>query len=191
MPYKVVHAKKDLQGLVLNKYVNIAKPDTFDGAVYKFETNLTGTVAEQLAAKCDSVLNEMAPELGAKASKKRPYKRNDDGSITFLFKIKEFEEGERPFKVWDMKMNPMTDVPNLTGGTVINLNFAFYISVFKNQAFVSLQPTHVQVKEAKVYEGGDQGPTFGAGEGYADGEEQGPDFGGGETGNEVDEADDF
>lgn len=179
MPYKTVHAKKELQNLKLNKYVNIAKPDTYDGAVYKFDTTLSGEVAEKLANRVDEVLKELAPEVGGKPSPKRPYKRNDDGTITFTFKIKEFEEGERPFKVWDMKMNPITDVPNVTGGTVINLNFAFYVSEYKGKAFISLQPTHVQIKEAVIYQGGDTGPTFGAGEGYSEEDSDGPNFGGG------------
>jgi hypothetical protein len=177
MPYKIVHAKKDLQNLKLNKYVNIAKPDTYDGAVYKFDTNLTGGIAEKLIEKIDATLAQLAPEVGGKPSPKRPYKRNDDGTVTFAFKIKEFKEGERPFKVWDMKMNPLTDVPNVTGGTVINLNFAFYVSEYKGKAFIALQPTHVQIKEAVIYQGADSGPTFGSGDGFSDDDDsEGPNF---------------
>jgi hypothetical protein len=177
MAYKIIQAKKDLKDLVLGQYVNIQKPDNYDGAVYKFDTTLTGSIADNLAAAVDSNLMSAAADIGAKPSpKKRPYKRQDDGSIIFSFKIKEFEEGKRPFKLWDMKMKPILDVPNLTGGTVLNVNFAFYISEYKGTAFISLQPTHCQVKHAEVYEGGDNGPTFGEGEGGYEQEEGGPTF---------------
>jgi len=177
--YKIVHAKKDLQGLVLGQYVNIQKPDTYDGAVYKFDATISDERAEKLAAAIDATLLKGAAEIGAKASpNKRPYVRNDDNSITFSFKIKEFEEGKRPFKLWDMAMNPMVDVPNLTSGTILNVNFAFYVSQYKNTAFISLQPTHCQVQHAEVYTGSsDAGPTFGAGAGY-EVEEGGPAFAG-------------
>jgi hypothetical protein len=191
MPYKISHAKKDLQNLKLNKYVNIAKPDTYDGAVYKFDTNLTGDLAEKLIQKIDSTLKELAPEVGGKPSPKRPYKRNDDGTVTFLFKIKEFEEGVRPFKVWDMKMNPLTEVPNVTGGTVINLNFAFYVSEYKGKAFIALQPTHVQIKEAVIYQGADAGPTFGSGDGFSEDDSEGPNFDSAAgAGDDIDDDDD-
>tara|TARA_Y100001951_G_C11296245_1_gene275846 strand:+ start:2345 stop:2920 length:576 start_codon:yes stop_codon:yes gene_type:complete len=180
MAYKIINAQKALTDLVLNQYVNIAKADTYnpDKPIFKFSTNLSGGVAESLAARIDAVLAESAVELGAKADNARPYERNNDGTITFHFKVREFKEGERPFKVWDMKMNPVTDVPNLTGGTVINANFAFYVSVFRGKAFIGLQPTHVQIKEAKVYTGGGAEPTFGAGEGYGDEGDDAPQFSG-------------
>jgi len=176
MAYKIIQAKKDLKDLVLGQYVNIQKPDTYDGAVYKFDTTLTGAVADKLAAAVDTTLLSGAADIGAKPSNKRPYKRQDDGSVIFAFKIKEFEEGKRPFKLWDMKMKPILDVPNLTGGTVLNVNFAFYISEYKGTAFIALQPTHCQVKHAEVYEGGDNGPTFGEGEGGYEQEEGSPNF---------------
>ncbi len=177
MAYKIIHAKKDLKDLVLNQYVNIQKPDTYDGAIYKFDAPLSGSVADQLAAAIDKTLESAAAEIGAKPSpQKRPYKRQDDGTIVFTFKIKEFKEGERPFKLWDMNMKPIVDVPNFTGGTILNVNFAFYISEYKGTAFISLQPTHCQVKHAEVYAGSsDSGPTFGEGEGYS-AEEGGPSF---------------
>ena len=161
----------------MGQYVNIQKPDTYDGAVYKFDTTLTGDVADKLAAAIDKNLIAAAAEIGAKPSpSKRPYKRQDDGSVVFSFKIKEFEEGKRPFKLWDMKMKPIVDVPNLTGGTILNVNFAFYISEYKGTAFISLQPTHCQVKHAEVYTGnGDAGPTFGEADGYET-EDGGPSF---------------
>jgi len=175
--YKITHAKKDLQDLVLGQYVNIQKPDTYDGAVYKFDTTLTGDTADRLAAAIDKTLESGAAEIGAKPSPiKRPYKRQDDGSIVFTFKIKEFEEGKRPFKLWDMNMKPIVDVPNLTAGTILNVNFAFYVSQYKSTAFISLQPTHCQVKHAEVYTGNSGGePTFGTGSGY-EAEEGSPSF---------------
>ncbi|HHF2952194.1 TPA: single-stranded DNA-binding protein [Vibrio diabolicus] len=182
MAFKIVYAKKELAGITLTGYVNIGKPDTYDPdkPTFKFSTELNGELAEKLITAIDSTLEEQARELGAKPSPKRPYKRLDDGSVEFSFKVRQFEEGERPFKVWDMKMNPVVEVPNLTAGTVLNLNFAFYVSEFRGKAFIQLQPTHIQIKEAKVYEGGGNAPTFGAGEGYAveEGEGAAPSFGG-------------
>jgi hypothetical protein len=177
MAYKIIHAKKELKGLVLGQYVNIQKPDTYDGAVYKFDTTLTGPLAEKLALAIDTNLATGCGEMGCKPSpNKRPYKRQDDGSIIFTFKIKEFTEGERPFKLWDMKMKAIVDVPNLTGGTILNVNFAFYISEYKGTGFIALQPTHCQVQHAEIYEGnGSSGPTFGGGEGY-ESEEGSPNF---------------
>ncbi len=169
MAFKIVYAKKELRDITLTGYVNISKPDTYDPdkPTFKFSTELSGELAEKLITAIDSTLEEQARELGAKPSPKRPYKRLDDGSVEFSFKVRQFEEGERPFKVWDMKMNPVVEVPNLTAGTVLNLNFAFYVSEFRGKAFIQLQPTHIQIKEAKVYEGGGNAPTFGAGEGYS------------------------
>lgn len=179
MAYKIVHAKKELRDLVLNQYVNIQKPDTYDEDKprYKFSVNLEADTAEKLIAAIEKNLAEAAAELGCKADKKRPYSRNDDGTVTFNFAVREFEKGERPFKVWDMQMRPMEDVPNLTGGTVINLNFAFYVSEYKRKGYISLQPTHVQVKKAEIYEGGSNSPTFGAGEGYESDDEPAPTMG--------------
>lgn len=180
MAYKLVHAKKELADITLVGYVNIQKPDVFDPdkPTFKFDTELRGEMAEKLAAATDKTLQEQAAALGCKPSPKRPYKRQDDGSVKFSFRIKQFKEGERPFKVWDMGMNPITDVPNLTAGTVMNVNFAFYVSEFRGTSFISLQPTHIQVKQAKVYEGGTAEPTFGKGEGYTAEEGEAPSFGG-------------
>lgn len=174
--YKITHAQKDLKDVVLGQYVNIQKPDTYDGAIYKFDTTLTGATADGLASAVDSILLSSSAEIGAKASPKRPYKRQDDGSIVFTFKIKEFEEGKRPFKLWDMNMKPITDVPALSGGTVLNINFAFYVSQYKGTSFISLQPTHCQVKKAVIYTGSNSSePTFGSGVGY-ESEEGSPSF---------------
>ncbi|HAS6216040.1 single-stranded DNA-binding protein [Vibrio parahaemolyticus] len=182
MAFKIVYAKKELAGIELTGYVNIGKPDVYDPdkPTFKFQTELKGDLAEKLVSAIDSTLEEQARELGAKPSPKRPYKRLDDGSVQFQFKVRQFKEDEYPFKVWDMRMNPITDVPNLTAGTVLNLNFAFYISEFRNIAYIALQPTHIQIKQAKIYEGGGNAPTFGAGEGYSveDGEGAAPSFGG-------------
>ncbi|TXM33723.1 single-stranded DNA-binding protein [Vibrio parahaemolyticus] len=182
MAFKIVYAKKELAGIELTGYVNIGKPDVYDPdkPTFKFQTELKGDLAEKLVSAIDSTLEEQARELGAKPSPKRPYKRLDDGSVQFQFKVRQFKEDEYPFKVWDMRMNPITDVPNLTAGTVLNLNFAFYVSEFRNIAYIALQPTHVQIKQAKIYEGGGNAPTFGAGEGYSveDGEGAAPSFGG-------------
>ncbi|KAB0285442.1 single-stranded DNA-binding protein [Vibrio fortis] len=182
MAFKVVHAKKELADIKLVGYVNINKPDVYDPdkPTFKFDTELSGETADKLVAAIDKTLKEQAMELGSKPSPKRPYKRQDDGSVLFSFKVRQFEEGEYPFKVWDMKMNPILDVPNLTAGTVLNCNFAFYISEFRGKAFIGLQPTHIQVKEAVIYEGGGSAPTFGAGEGYEADEEGGsaPSFAG-------------
>ncbi|EOE4732143.1 single-stranded DNA-binding protein [Vibrio parahaemolyticus] len=182
MAFKIVYAKKELAGIELTGYVNIGKPDFYDPEkpAFKFQTELKGDLAEKLASAIDSTLEEQARELGAKPSPKRPYKRLDDGSVQFQFKVRQFKEDEYPFKVWDMRMNPITDVPNLTAGTVLNLNFAFYVSEFRNIAYIALQPTHIQIKQAKIYEGGGNAPTFGAGEGYSveDGEGAAPSFGG-------------
>ncbi|AFC58322.1 hypothetical protein [Vibrio cholerae] len=182
MAFKIVYAKKELAGIELTGYVNIGKPDVYDPEkpTFKFQTELKGDLAEKLVSAIDSTLEEQARELGAKPSPKRPYKRLDDGSVQFQFKVRQFKEGEYPFKVWDMRMNPITDVPNLTAGTVLNLNFAFYISEFRNIAYIALQPTHIQIKQAKIYEGGGNAPTFGAGEGYSveDGDGAAPSFGG-------------
>ncbi|OXE04811.1 single-stranded DNA-binding protein [Vibrio parahaemolyticus] len=182
MAFKIVYAKKELAGIELTGYVNIGKPDVYDPEkpTFKFQTELKGDLAEKLVSAIDSTLEEQARELGAKPSPKRPYKRLDDGSVQFQFKVRQFKEDEYPFKVWDMRMNPITDVPNLTAGTVLNLNFAFYISEFRNIAYIALQPTHIQIKQAKIYEGGGNAPTFGAGEGYSveDGEGAAPSFGG-------------
>ncbi|HHJ3231200.1 TPA: single-stranded DNA-binding protein [Vibrio parahaemolyticus] len=182
MAFKIVYAKKELAGIELTGYVNIGKPDVYDPdkPTFKFQTELKGDLAEKLVSAIDSTLEEQARELGAKPSPKRPYKRLDDGSVQFQFKVRQFKEDEYPFKVWDMRMNPITDVPNLTAGTVLNLNFAFYVSEFRNIAYIALQPTHIQIKQAKIYEGGGNAPTFGAGEGYSveDGEGAAPSFGG-------------
>ncbi|EHO8533012.1 single-stranded DNA-binding protein [Vibrio parahaemolyticus] len=182
MAFKIVYAKKELAGIELTGYVNIGKPDVYDPdkPTFKFQTELKGDLAEKLVSAIDSTLEEQARELGAKPSPKRPYKRLDDGSVQFQFKVRQFKEDEYPFKVWDMRMNPITDVPNLTAGTVLNLNFAFYISEFRNIAYIALQPTHIQIKQAKIYEGGGNAPTFGAGEGYSveDGDGAAPSFGG-------------
>ncbi|HCM0737567.1 TPA: single-stranded DNA-binding protein [Vibrio parahaemolyticus] len=182
MAFKIVYAKKELAGIELTGYVNIGKPDVYDPdkPTFKFQTELKGDLAEKLVSAVDSTLEEQARELGAKPSPKRPYKRLDDGSVQFQFKVRQFKEDEYPFKVWDMRMNPITDVPNLTAGTVLNLNFAFYVSEFRNIAYIALQPTHIQIKQAKIYEGGGNAPTFGAGEGYSveDGEGAAPSFGG-------------
>ncbi|EPR1792720.1 single-stranded DNA-binding protein [Vibrio cholerae] len=182
MAFKIVYAKKELAGIELTGYVNIGKPDVYDPEkpTFKFQTELKGDLAEKLVSAIDSTLEEQARELGAKPSPKRPYKRLDDGSVQFQFKVRQFKEDEYPFKVWDMRMNPITDVPNLTAGTVLNLNFAFYISEFRNIAYIALQPTHIQIKQAKIYEGGGNAPTFGAGEGYSveDGDGAAPSFGG-------------
>ncbi|WP_029824408.1 hypothetical protein [Vibrio parahaemolyticus] len=182
MAFKIVYAKKELAGIELTGYVNIGKPDVYDPEkpTFKFQTELKGDLAEKLVSAIDSTLEEQARELGAKPSPKRPYKRLDDGSVQFQFKVRQFKEDEYPFKVWDMRMNPITDVPNLTAGTVLNLNFAFYVSEFRNIAYIALQPTHIQIKQAKIYEGGGNAPTFGAGEGYSveDGEGAAPSFGG-------------
>ncbi len=182
MAFKIVYAKKELAGIELTGYVNIGKPDFYDPEkpAFKFQTELKGDLAEKLVSAIDSTLEEQARELGAKPSPKRPYKRLDDGSVQFQFKVRQFKEDEYPFKVWDMRMNPITDVPNLTAGTVLNLNFAFYVSEFRNIAYIALQPTHIQIKQAKIYEGGGNAPTFGAGEGYSveDGEGAAPSFGG-------------
>ncbi len=171
--YKIIHAKKDLKELVLGRYVNIQKPDTYASPVYKFDTTLSGDIAEKFINAIDKALEQGSLEIGARPSNKRPYKRQDDNTVVFTFKIKEFEKDVRPFKLWDMKMKPLLDVPNLTGGTVINLNFAFYISSYNGTAFVSLQPTHVQVKHAEVYTGNEA--TFGEGDGFA-AEEDSPQF---------------
>ncbi|EJS9799560.1 single-stranded DNA-binding protein [Vibrio parahaemolyticus] len=182
MAFKIVYAKKELAGIELTGYVNIGKPDVYDPdkPTFKFQTELKGDLAEKLVSAIDSTLEEQARELGAKPSPKRPYKRLDDGSVQFQFKVRQFKEDEYPFKVWDMHMNPITDVPNLTAGTVLNLNFAFYVSEFRNIAYIALQPTHIQIKQAKIYEGGGNAPTFGAGEGYSveDGDGAAPSFGG-------------
>lgn len=178
MAYKIIHAKKELRDLVLNQYVNIQSPDTYDedNPRYKFSTDLEGELAEKLIAAIDGNMESAAAEMGCKPDKKRPYKRNDDGTVTFNFSIRQFEEGVRPFKVWDMGMRPIEDVPNLTGGTVINLNFAFYVSEYKRKAYISLQPTHIQIKKAEIYEGAGSAPTFGAGEGYESSDEAAPSF---------------
>ena len=174
--YKITHAKRDLKDLVLGRYVNIQKPDTYADPVYKFDTTLTGETAEKLIKAIDGALESGAVETGSKPSNKRPYKRQDDNSVVFTFKIKEFEKDVRPFKLWDMNMKPIEDVPNLTGGTVVNVNFAFYVSNYKGTAFVALQPTHIQVKHAEVYTGNEGAePTFGEGDGYAS-EEGSPQF---------------
>ncbi|HAT8542855.1 single-stranded DNA-binding protein [Vibrio vulnificus] len=182
MAFKIVYAKKELAGIELSGYVNIGKPDVYDPEkpIFKFQTELKGELAEKLVLAIESTLEEQARELGAKPSPKRPYKRLDDGSVQFQFKVRQFKEDEYPFKVWDMRMNPITDVPNLTAGTVLNLNFAFYISEFRNIAYIALQPTHIQIKQARIYEGGGNAPTFGAGEGYSveDGDVAAPSFGG-------------
>ncbi|HFQ4926358.1 TPA: single-stranded DNA-binding protein [Vibrio vulnificus] len=182
MAFKIVYAKKELAGIELSGYVNIGKPDVYDPEkpIFKFQTELKGELAEKLVLAIESTLEEQARELGAKPSPKRPYKRLDDGSVQFQFKVRQFKEDDYPFKVWDMRMNPITDVPNLTAGTVLNLNFAFYISEFRNIAYIALQPTHIQIKQARIYEGGGNAPTFGAGEGYSveDGDVAAPSFGG-------------
>lgn len=172
--YKITHAKRDLKDLVLGRYVNIQKPDTYNEPVYKFDTTLTGETAEKLIKAIDSALEIGAVEIGAKPSSFRPYKRQDDNSVVFTFKIKEFEKDVRPFKLWDMNMKPILDVPNLTGGTVVNVNFAFFVSNYKGTSFVALQPTHIQVKHAEVYTSNKE-PTFGEGDGYAS-EEGSPQF---------------
>ncbi|HCG6971545.1 TPA: single-stranded DNA-binding protein [Vibrio parahaemolyticus] len=195
MAFKIVYAKKELAGIELTGYVNIGKPDVYDPdkPTFKFQTELKGDLAEKLVSAIDSTLEEQARELGAKPSPKRPYKRLDDGSVQFQFKVRQFKEDEYPFKVWDMRMNPITDVPNLTAGTVLNLNFAFYISEFRNIAYIALQPTHIQIKQAKIYEGGGNAPTFGAGEGYSveDGEGAAPSFGGRSQDDDDDEYGNF
>lgn len=180
--YKIIHAKKDLQGLVLDKYVYIHEPDTYDGAVYKFDTTLSGELAEKLVSAIDANLIKGSAEIGAAPSPKRPYKRLDDGSVQFTFKIKQFKEGERPFKLWDMGMKPVSDVPRLTEGTVLNVNFAFYISQYKGKGFISLQPTHCQIKNAVVFEGASSEPTFGEGDGFEMDDDE-PSFGGDTGGN--------
>ncbi len=194
MAFKIVYAKKELRDITLTGYVNIAKPDTYDPdkPTFKFDTELKGELAEKLVTAIENTLKEQSMELGAKPSNKRPYKRQDDGSVLFNFKVRQFKEDEYPFKVWDMKMNPVTDVPNLTSGTVLNLNFAFYVSEFRNKTFIALQPTHIQIKEAKVYEGGGAAPTFGAGEGYASDEDADQDAAPSFNNNaDTDEDDDF
>ncbi|HCE1473056.1 TPA: single-stranded DNA-binding protein [Vibrio parahaemolyticus] len=195
MAFKIVYAKKELAGIELTGYVNIGKPDVYDPdkPTFKFQTELKGDLAEKLVSAIDSTLEEQARELGAKPSPKRPYKRLDDGSVQFQFKVRQFKEDEYPFKVWDMRMNPITDVPNLTAGTVLNLNFAFYVSEFRNIAYIALQPTHIQIKQAKIYEGGGNAPTFGAGEGYSveDGEGAAPSFGGRSQDDDDDEYGNF
>ncbi|EJG1714229.1 single-stranded DNA-binding protein [Vibrio parahaemolyticus] len=195
MAFKIVYAKKELAGIELTGYVNIGKPDVYDPdkPTFKFQTELKGDLAEKLVSAIDSTLEEQARELGAKPSPKRPYKRLDDGSVQFQFKVRQFKEDEYPFKVWDMRMNPITDVPNLTAGTVLNLNFAFYVSEFRNIAYIALQPTHIQIKQAKIYEGGGNAPTFGAGEGYSveDGDGAAPSFGGRSQDDDDDEYGNF
>ncbi|MEP7694526.1 single-stranded DNA-binding protein [Vibrio parahaemolyticus] len=181
MAFKIVYAKKELANITLTGYVNINKPDVYDPdkPTFKFNTELTGEVAEKLVTAIDSTLEAQARELGSKPSPKRPYKRLDNGAVEFHFKVRQFKEGEYPFKVWDMKMNAVTDIPNLTAGTVVNLNFAFYVSEFRNVAYIGLQPTHIQIKEAKLYTGGGAAPTFGAGDGYEADAESNPQFNGG------------
>lgn len=195
MAFKVVYAKKEIADVELKGYVNIGEPDKYDPEkpTYKFSIELTGDRAEKLVSAIDRTYKEQAGAMGAKLSKKMgAYKRQDDGSVLFNFKVREFKEGERPFKLWDMGMKPIVDVPNYTAGTIVNLNFSFYISEYKGTAHISMQPTHIQIKSPKIYEKGGDAPTFGKGEGYEQDEDEAPSFGGGQESNSAaDDYDDF
>jgi hypothetical protein len=99
-------------------YPSLTRPDTRynEEGVYKTGMNFTEAEAEKFMETLKGVYVE---EFGAKKlpSAKLPFKKNDDGSVTFNFKSK-----NQP-KFFDGKGNPIKDITgvNVGGGSTLKI----------------------------------------------------------------------
>lgn len=159
-------------------YPHLTKPDTkFDAdGVYTIKLQQTGQAAEELARKIDAAITDAAAGNGlnekqvaalkaASAKGKRvkvadaPYTRNDDGSVTFSFKMKAKgktrtgEVFERKPVIFDRSGKPVQGL-RIGGGSTVSVSFE--ISPFFTAlvgAGVSLRLEAVQVIELVEFGG--------------------------------------
>jgi hypothetical protein len=141
-------------------FTNLIRPDTkFDeGGVYK--TSITCS-ADAAAALIDLIDDEAVEELGAKKAKEahRPYKVNEDGTVTINFKSKatDAKGNKRPApKLFDGQGNPIRNTEDLHigSGSVIKVKGAASAYTSGKNIGVTLYINSVQIIKLVEYNAG-------------------------------------
>jgi hypothetical protein len=141
-------------------FTNLIRPDTkFDeGGVYKTSITCSEEAAEALIELID---DEAVEELGAKKAKEahKPYKRNEDGTVTINFKSKatDAKGNKRPApKLFDGQGNPIRNTEDLHigSGSVIKVKGAASAYTSGKNIGVTLYINSVQIIKLVEYNAG-------------------------------------
>lgn len=162
------------------QYPYLTKPDTKfnpDGE-YKVNLEIDSDGAQEIMSFLDEQLAHSVEKAKEENKGKKikegdaPYSINEEtGKVTLKFKLKAKvttkagDQFDQKVAIFDAKGKPITDVPNIGGGTKMKVSFEvipFYTALVG--AGVSLRVRAVQIIELHEFSGGASAGAFGFGE---------------------------